>query len=63
MRKRTGAITMIAAAAFIAIYPLPSQNEETAQENTLQVTEDQVSNVAITLIDIIDGDTINATGC
>ena len=58
MRKRTGAITMIAAATFIAIYPLPSQKEETVQENSVQVTENQVSDVPITLIDVIDGDTI-----
>jgi micrococcal nuclease len=58
MRKRTGAIAMIAAATGIAFFSMPSQNEETAQENTIQVTEEQVSKVPITLIDIIDGDTI-----
>ncbi|WHZ05824.1 thermonuclease family protein [Neobacillus sp. YX16] len=59
MRKRTGSIAMIAAATGIAFFSMPSQKEETAQENTVQVTENQVSNVPpITLIDIIDGDTI-----
>jgi micrococcal nuclease len=58
MRKQTGAFAIVAAAAFISIYPVSSQKEDTAQENTIQVTEDQVSNIPITLIDIIDGDTI-----
>jgi micrococcal nuclease len=54
MRKRTGAIAMIAAAAGIAFYSMPSQKEEI----TSQVTGNQVSDVPITLIHIIDGDTI-----
>jgi micrococcal nuclease len=58
MRKRTGGIAMIAAATCIAFYSSPSGKEETAKENRVQVTENQVSNVSITLIDIIDGDTI-----
>jgi micrococcal nuclease len=58
MRKRTGGMAMIAAATCIAFYSLPLQKEETAQENTIQVTEKQVSKIPITLIDIMDGDTI-----
>jgi micrococcal nuclease len=58
MRKRTGGMAMIAAATCIAFYSLPSQIEETTEENTIQVTEKQISKIPITLIDIIDGDTI-----
>jgi micrococcal nuclease len=58
MRKRTGGMAMIAAATCIAFYSLPLQKEEKAQENTIQVTEKQGSKIPITLIDIIDGDTI-----
>jgi hypothetical protein len=39
MGKRTGAIAMIAAAASIAFYSMPSQKEEPIQENTVQVTQ------------------------
>ncbi len=60
MRKRTGRIAMIAAATCIGFFSMPSQNDESAQEITLQVTENQVSDVPITLVDIIDGDTIKA---
>jgi micrococcal nuclease len=58
MRKRTGAIAMIAAATGIAFFSMPSLKEENAKENTVRVTENQVSNLPITLIDVIDGDTI-----
>jgi micrococcal nuclease len=58
MRKRTGTIAMIAAVTSIAFYSLTSQKEETAHEISLQVTVNQVSDVPITLVDIIDGDTI-----
>ncbi|MFJ5761905.1 thermonuclease family protein [Neobacillus sp. NPDC093182] len=58
MRKRTGAIAMIAATTSIAFYSMPSQIEEIAQEITLQVTENQASDVPVTLVYIIDGDTI-----
>ena len=58
MRKRTGAIATIASATCIAFYSMPSQKEESAQEITLQVTESKVSEVPITLVHIIDGDTI-----
>jgi micrococcal nuclease len=58
MRKRTGAIAMIAAAASITFYSMPSQEEEPAQEIRLQVTDIQESEIPITLVDIIDGDTI-----
>jgi micrococcal nuclease len=71
MRKRTGGVAIIAAATFLAFYSLPSKKEETAQEVSLQVTENQVSDllkgeafvlptnqVPINLVDIIDGDTI-----
>jgi micrococcal nuclease len=58
MRKRTGAITMIAAAACIAYYSGPSPEEGNVQEDLLQVTENQVSGVPATLVAIIDGDTI-----
>jgi micrococcal nuclease len=47
MRKRTGSIAMIGAATGIAFFSMPSQKEETAQENTVQVTENQVSNVLL----------------
>jgi micrococcal nuclease len=59
MRKRTGAIAMIAAATSIAFYSMPSQIEESVQEINLQETENLVSGVPVTLVDIIDGDTIN----
>jgi micrococcal nuclease len=58
MRKRTGGIAVIAATACIAFYSAPSLIEETSPENTVQVTENQVSDVPATLVDIIDGDTI-----
>jgi micrococcal nuclease len=58
MRKRTGGIAMIAAATCIAFYSMPSQKEEIAPENTLQMTESKGSEVPIKLINIIDGDTI-----
>ncbi|MEH7011993.1 thermonuclease family protein [Neobacillus niacini] len=70
MRKRMGGVAMITAATFLAFYSLPSQKEEMAQEVSPHVTEDQVSNllngdafvptnqVPITLVEIIDGDTI-----
>jgi micrococcal nuclease len=49
---------MTAAANGIAFFSMPSQKEETAQENTVQVTENQESEIPIALVDIIDGDTI-----
>ncbi|MFB3166796.1 thermonuclease family protein [Neobacillus sp. 179-C4.2 HS] len=58
MRKRTGGIAIIVAATCIAFYSMPSQKEETVPENTLQVTESKGSEVPISLVDIIDGDTI-----
>lgn len=58
MSKRTGGIAVIAAATCIAFYSMPSQKEESAQEVTLQVTESKGSEVPITLVHIIDGDTI-----
>jgi micrococcal nuclease len=58
MRKRTGGMAIIAAATCIAFYSLPIQKEETAQEITVQIPYNQVSKLPITLIDIIDGDTI-----
>jgi micrococcal nuclease len=58
MGKRTGGIAVIAAATCITFYSMPSQKEESVQENTLQVTESKGSEVPITLVDIIDGDTI-----
>jgi len=54
MRKRTGAIAMSVAATCLALYSLPSQKDEI----TVQVAENQVSDVPITLVDIMDGDTI-----
>jgi micrococcal nuclease len=58
MRKRTGGIAIIAAATGIAYFLGPSLKEEIAQETLLQVSENQVSEVPVTLVDIIDGDTI-----
>ncbi|NYE07033.1 endonuclease YncB(thermonuclease family) [Bacillus niacini] len=58
MRKRKGGIAMIAAATCIAFYSMPSQKEETAPENSLQMTENKGSEVPVKLINIIDGDTI-----
>jgi micrococcal nuclease len=58
MRKRTGAIAMIAAATCIAFYSSPSQEEESSQENSVYLSENQESDLPITLVDIIDGDTI-----
>jgi micrococcal nuclease len=58
MRRRTGGIAIIAAATCIAFYSMPSQKEETAPENSLQMTESKGSEVPIKLINIIDGDTI-----
>jgi micrococcal nuclease len=70
MRKRMGGVAMITAASFLAFYSLPSQNEEMTQEISTYVTENHASNllgdsmvlptnqVTITLVDIIDGDTI-----
>jgi micrococcal nuclease len=58
MRKRTGGIAVITATACIAFYSAPSLIEDTSQENTVQVTENQVSDVPATLVDIFDGDTI-----
>jgi micrococcal nuclease len=58
MRKRTGGIAIIAAATGIAYFSGPSLKEEIAQETLLQVSENQVSEVPVTLVDIIDGDTI-----
>jgi micrococcal nuclease len=49
---------MIAAVTSIAFYSLTSQKEEAAHEISLQVTVSQVSDVPITLVVIIDGDTI-----
>jgi micrococcal nuclease len=54
MRTRTGAIAIIAAADGLAFYSMPSQKEEI----TSQVTGNQVSDVPISLVDIIDGDPI-----
>jgi micrococcal nuclease len=58
MRRRTGGIAMIAAATCIAFYSMPSQKDESVQQITLQVTESKESEVSITLVHIIDGDTI-----
>lgn len=58
MIKRTGGIAMIAAATCIAYFSGPALKEENAQETRLQVTENQVSEEPVTLVDIIDGDTI-----
>jgi micrococcal nuclease len=58
MRKRSGGIAVIAAATCIALYSMPSQKEESTQEITLQVDESKESEVPITLVHIIDGDTI-----
>jgi micrococcal nuclease len=58
MRRRTGGIAMIAAATCIAFYSMPSQKDESVQQITLQVTESKESEVPITLVHIIDGDTI-----
>ncbi|MBY0149235.1 thermonuclease family protein [Neobacillus niacini] len=58
MRKRTGGIAVIAATASIAFYSAPTLIEETLPENTVQVTENQASDVPATLVNIIDGDTI-----
>jgi micrococcal nuclease len=58
MRKRTGAITMIAAAACITYFSEPLLKEENVQESHLQLSENQISEVPVTLVDIIDGDTI-----
>jgi micrococcal nuclease len=55
MRKRTGVISMIAAATCIAFYSSPPQKEKTSP---VEVTEQQLSEVPITLVDIVDGDTI-----
>jgi micrococcal nuclease len=55
MRKRTGVISMIAVATCIAFYSSPPQKEKTS---TVEVNEQQVSEVPITLVDIVDGDTI-----
>ena len=55
MRKRTGAISIIAAATCIAFYSTPPQKEKSAP---VEVTEQQVSEVPITLVNIVDGDTI-----
>ncbi|MFJ5762874.1 thermonuclease family protein [Neobacillus sp. NPDC093182] len=57
MRKRKGAIAMITAAC-IAFYSMPSQKDEPVREMNLLAAENQVSDVPITLVDIIDGDTI-----
>ncbi|MEC1525543.1 thermonuclease family protein [Neobacillus niacini] len=58
MRKRTGVIVMIAAAASIAYFSESSLKEENVPEPLLKVTENQVSVVPVTLVDVIDGDTI-----
>jgi micrococcal nuclease len=58
MRKRTGGIAMIAAAACITYFSDPLLNEENVEETFLKVTKNQVSEVPATLIAIIDGDTI-----
>jgi micrococcal nuclease len=58
MRKRTGAMAMIAAAACIAFYAVPAQKEENVQEVRLQMSENLGSEIPIRLVDIIDGDTI-----
>lgn len=58
MRKRSGGIAVIAVTASIAFYSAPTLIEETLPENTVQVSENQVSDVSATLVDIIDGDTI-----
>jgi micrococcal nuclease len=58
MRKRTGGIAVIAVTVSLAFYSAPSLIEETSPENTVPVTENQVSDVDATLVDIIDGDTI-----
>lgn len=59
MRKGTGAIAMIAAAASIAYFSEPSSlKEEYVSETHRQVTENQRSEVPVTLVNVIDGDTI-----
>ncbi|MFB3167579.1 thermonuclease family protein [Neobacillus sp. 179-C4.2 HS] len=58
MRKRTGGIAMMAAAACIALYSVPSEKVENGQEVHLPMTENQGSELPATLVDIIDGDTI-----
>jgi endonuclease YncB( thermonuclease family) len=58
MKKRTGVIAILAATTTIAFYSIPLQKEESAQEITLQVTENQGSDVPATVVEIIDGDTI-----
>lgn len=69
MKKRTGGAAIIATATFLAIYPFPKEKEETVSEVSLQVTEDQGSDilqgkefvppmVPVTLVETIDGDTI-----
>jgi micrococcal nuclease len=70
MRKRMGGVAMITAATFPAFHSTPTQKEEIAQEVRLPVTENQGNNlpkgeafvptnqVPITLVDVIDGDTI-----
>jgi micrococcal nuclease len=69
LNKRTGGAAIIATAAFLAMYSFPTEKEETVREASLQITEDQGSDllqgkefvpprVPVTLVETIDGDTI-----
>lgn len=58
MRKRAGGIAIIAAAACIGYFSGPSLKEENAEETLLHVSENQVSEIPVTVVDVIDGDTI-----
>jgi micrococcal nuclease len=72
MRKGMGGVALITAVSFLAFYSIPSQKEEMVQEVNLPLTENPVSNilkgevvvptnqVSITLVEVIDGDTIKA---
>jgi micrococcal nuclease len=58
MRKRTGAIAMMATAACIAFYSVPSEKVDNGSEVRLPETEVQSSEVQAAFVDVIDGDTI-----
>lgn len=71
MRKRTGGNAIVAAATCLAFYSLPSEKDETVNEVSVKVIENQVSEpkgewfdppttqVPFSLVETIDGDTIN----